>query len=318
MPIEFKFILFQILIITPFIAGSLVKKRIGDLERSSKRIVSINLMFVEPLIGFWTIWGLSLSFDLVYLPVSGFALVLLGFLFGRFGARALGLFGKRRITFHISTSLANHGFTMGGFICYLFLGEQGLGLALIFLIYFIPFIYLFIFPYSRLKSTGDGLTFGSLRDLVINTRNMPIYGGMLALVLQLAGISRPEIFFPVDLLIMISVVLYYFILGTNFNLSDLKANRREQAVLTLVKFIILPAVTWSVLNLFDLDRGVETVIFIQSFMPAAVYSVVTSVLFDLDSRLASGLFVVNTIIFILLVLPVLFILRGIPASPLLP
>ncbi len=175
MSIEYKFILFQFLIITPFLAGSLTGKRINDLEKTSKRIVNINLMFVEPLIGFWSIWGLTLSTDLVLLPVSGLALVFTGFVFGKISAGFLNIKGIRRITYHISSTLANHGFTMGGFICYLFLGERGLGLSLIFLLYFIPFIYLFIFPYARLQSEGEGISFGSLRELVVNTRNMPIY-----------------------------------------------------------------------------------------------------------------------------------------------
>ncbi len=117
---------------------------------------------------------------------------------------------------------------------------------------------------------------------------------------------------------MVSVILYYFILGTNFSLSDVKANIPEQAVLALVKFILLPVLAWALLSLVNLDPAVETVILVQSFMPAAVYSVVTSVLFDLDSRLASGLFVVNTIIFITVVLPALFLIRGIPGLLLQP
>jgi predicted permease len=55
---------------------------------------------------------------------------------------------------------------------------------------------------------------------------------------------------------------------------------------------------------------VEAVIVIQSFMPVAIYSVVASVLFDLDKELASNLFVFNTLFFLLIVLPLLFVFKG--------
>jgi hypothetical protein len=45
-------------------------------------------------------------------------------------------------------------------------------------------------------------------------------------------------------------------------------------------------------------------------MPAAIYSVVSSVLFDLDAGFASNLFVWNSLIFLAGILPALFIFRG--------
>ena len=44
---------------------------------------------------------------------------------------------------------------------------------------------------------------------------------------------------------------------------------------------------------------------IQGFMPAAVNSVLIASLFGLNARMASALFVVNTAIFLVLVLPIL-------------
>ena len=72
---------------------------------------------------------------------------------------------------------------------------------------------------------------------------------------------------------------------------------------------MVPAATFAVLSVVNLDSQVEKVILVQSFMPAAIYSVVASVLFDLDTRLSSNLFVLNSLIFLLLVLPLLFMFR---------
>ena len=62
-----------------------------------------------------------------------------------------------------------------------------------------------------------------------------------------------------------------------------------------------------------LEGMVASVILLQAFMPAAIYTVVTAVLFELDAALASSLMVCNTIIFLLLILPLIFLLK----SPLL-
>ena len=47
------------------------------------------------------------------------------------------------------------------------------------------------------------------------------------------------------------------------------------------------------------------IVLTQGFMPAGVYSVLLSNIFGLNARLASALFVVNTGLFLLVVLPIL-------------
>jgi predicted permease len=49
---------------------------------------------------------------------------------------------------------------------------------------------------------------------------------------------------------------------------------------------------------------------LEAFMPVAVYSVISSILFDLDSGLASGMFVLNTLFFLFLVLPFIMLASG--------
>ena len=53
------------------------------------------------------------------------------------------------------------------------------------------------------------------------------------------------------------------------------------------------------------SRTIRVVLTIMSFAPAATYSVVAAVLYDLDQDFAGGLFVTNVVAFLFLVLPVL-------------
>ncbi|PKL40086.1 MAG: hypothetical protein CVV44_07685 [Spirochaetae bacterium HGW-Spirochaetae-1] len=311
MPVEIKFILFQLVIIIPFILGSFLKRQFRNPSGVAQKIVRANLIFVEPFVVIWSIWGLALTPELLLLPLAGLILVLGGFMLGYATVAFTRLKEKSRATYLISSSLANHGFTMGGFLCYIFGGFNGLGMSSIFLVYFMPYIFAVIFPFAGFASRKEGFSLDMLKKLFINRQNMPLYATGLALTLHLFHIPRPAFAFPMDMILMVSISMYYITLGLNFTFSDIKALRPEHLFLALGKFIALPALTWGALRFIELDRDIESVIMLQSFMPAAIYSVLSSILYDLDMRLASGLFVVNTVIFLVVVLPVLFLLNGV-------
>jgi len=309
-PTELKFAIFQLVIILPFMAGSLLKKRLKNPEKTSKRFISINLTIFEPPIVLWSIWGLTLSAEMIFLPVAGVCLAVSGFFIGKLAVQKIHLAKKDAKTLVISSALANHGFTMGGFLCYLFAGEQGLALSAIFLVYFIPFTFLFIFPYANVKDKNQVFQWAFLRDLLFSLRNMPLYAVFIAIIIRLAGISRPEVWFPLDILLIISISIYYFMLGINFKFDDLNFFKKEHIFLALQKFFLLPAITFFILEYAAISDSIKMVIKLESIMPAAIYSVITAILFDLNARQASGLFVVNSILFIFIVFPLLYFTRN--------
>ena len=134
---------------------------------------------------------------------------------------------------------------------------------------------------------------------------------LLAAGTNMLGIQRPGIFFPVDLLLFMSIILYYLTLGINFTGFSLRGRLKEQAAVCAIKFFALPLIVLAVLNLLPLAPLIKTVILIQAFMPVAIYTVVTSVLFKMDTGFASGMMVVNTLLFLTVVLPVLVLLKDV-------
>jgi hypothetical protein len=138
---------------------------------------------------------------------------------------------------------------------------------------------------------------------------MPFYAVVGSVILLSLGIQRPGLAFPVDLFIIVSMALYYFTLGLNFEMPSFFTSGRENAALAGIKFILVPAVTLLILAAVHLDPALEAVILLQAFMPAAIYSVVASVLYELDAALASNMFVWNTLIFLAGVLPAIFLFR---------
>jgi len=304
-----KFILFQLVILLPFCAGMVFKKRFSDIRETSRRLIRANLVTIEPIVVLWSVWGLELSGDLAVLPAAGLVLVLAGIPLGFLFASALKLGKERRLTFVMSASLSNHGFTLGGFLCYIFFGERGLGYSFIFISYFMPYVFLFIFPAARALSKHALLGKEPFWRYTFNLQNMPLFAVFFALALRLCGLPRPKVSFPVDLFIMVSVGIYYFSLGINFKAGEMKSLLPEFGYFSLIKFLLLPLATGLALRAVRLDPLAESVIMLQSFMPAAIYSVVVSVLFELEEKLASGLFVLSTIAFMTVVLPVIFFLK---------
>jgi len=310
MSIYLKFILFQAAVVIPFVAGACARRRINAPQHSTRNLVRINIIGLEPLIVLWCAWGLKISPVIMILPVAGFGIIATGVMAGSCAAKLLKLSGKRRQTFLISSSLANHGFTMGGFLCYFFLGEQGLGLSALFCLYFIPYVYCLVFPYARAGSSKKISFRGFFKKFALDSQNLPLFAMTAGLFLNAAGIRRPDIAFPVNALLMASIALYYFTLGISFTQGAIHGIRKELIAVSAIKFVIVPGLTFIVLSLLPLALSVKTVIQLQSFMPAAIYSMVTAVLFDLDTDLASGLFVCNTVVFLTAVLPLLFLLKG--------
>ncbi len=304
-----RFLLFQLMIIAPFLAGMAFRKRISSARDLTRRLIRLNLVLIEPCIAIWSIWGLDLRRDMAVLPVSGLLLAVTGLVLGRMVLAALPLQGRSKASFLISSSIANHGFTMGTFLCFFFLGEEGLGLSFLFVSYFLIYVFTVIFPYARSVSSPLEDRPG-IRAYVLDIQNLPLLAVAIALVLHVFRVPRPGVSFPIDPLMMISIAVYYFSLGMSFTPSRVFSFLRENAALSFIKFLAVPAITVGVLAMVTLDPKVEAVIIIQSFMPAAIYSVIASVLFDLDESLASNLFVINTLFFLLCVLPLLFVFKG--------
>ncbi|TAL39321.1 MAG: hypothetical protein EPN93_01935 [Spirochaetes bacterium] len=306
MNVVVKFLVFQVIIIGPFIAGYALKRRFDDPARFSRTLIRANLATIEPAIVFWSVWGLDLSRGLMLLPVAGLALCAAGLVLGLPASRALGLGGARGHMFRISAMLANHGFTLGGFACYLILGEQGLAYSFIFVSYFMPFVFLAVFPYAaHVSKTAAPAT--ERMPIILGLHNMPLAAIAGALGLRALGIDRPAIWFPSEALLLASISVYYLTLGMNFTQGDVRSSWKEISAMSAIKFLLVPAAAWIITGLAGFEGTVRAVVIVQSFMPAAIYSVVVSVLYGLDARLASGLFVGTSVIFLVLVFPLMLL-----------
>ncbi len=311
---------FQGLVLLSFVGGMLARRRAGPQADLNRTLVRINLIVFEPVIVFWATWGLAPDPAQLILPLGGLIFVLWGFAcaaaFARvfFSRGALQLGPLRRPVYLISGSLGNHGFTLCGTLAFLWLGENGLGLAAIFTLYFTPYVFLFIFPYaeSAASASADG---ASRRTPIwrqwLSWNYLPLYATLLALALVFGGVPRPDWQLPVHWLLVPTVSLYYLTLGLSFNSRSWLLNWPTIFSFAAIKFALIPAIcglfllALKLLFAYELAADYEALLWIMAFAPAATYSVVASVLYRLDEDFAAELFVTNVGVFLIGVLPVL-------------
>jgi len=303
--ITVKFILFQFVILVPFILGFLKKDSFPQKTKIINRIVLTNLTVFEPPIIFWSIWGLKLDRQFIILPIAGFTIVVMGFIFGKLLLFKKKIQTSKRKTFLISSSLANHGFTLGGFFSYILLGEKGLALASIFIIYFMPYTFLFIFNYAN-----GSKNFAEFKQNFLSKKNMPLYAIIAGLTINLLGIKRPSFYFPTNILLLISISLYYFTLGLNFYIDKISSEKIYNLFLILIKFLLIPGFTFLILINLNIQKEIKEIIFIESIMPAAIYSVITTILYKLEKELAANMFVINTLFFLFIVMPLFLFFKS--------
>jgi len=297
------------------VSGYLASSRFGLPERFAKKIMTAVLVSFNWLIALLVIWRMQLTGRLIWLPIVGVVLML------TITALSTGLFHfldldrKSRLTLILAAGLSNMGYTGGAFICYALFGAEGLALANIYPLFWLPLVYLIFFPLLkihelRLRDSNAKFRFGQVLDF----RFLVLPAVIVAIILNLTGLESPAFIAKlhiIDILVYIASSLAFFAIGLQVNLSRLKNHINLYFRLALVKFILTPVVAILLIWLLALTGQnltvlAQRVIIVLSVAPSAVLMVTMSNVFDLDGPLASALWVVTTAVFAAIVVPVLF------------
>jgi hypothetical protein len=227
---------------------------------------------------------------------------------------------KERGLFALAGGVGNNGFTMGAFVLYLLYGEPGLGLANIYVLLFVPVVVLGMYPLARHYATDQPT--GSLTSLmlrsVLDWRSVGLPVIVAAIGLSALGVPRPPqvtAWRLVDLLVYTVTPLAFFGIGLRLHFSRVLPLWRLLAGLALVRFVVcaavgvtLAAITW--LTPWPIRDLRWNVFVIEAFVPTSVTMVAVANMFGLHPREASVLFVGNTVMYLVFVLPVIGWLFG--------
>jgi predicted permease len=222
-----------------------------------------------------------------------------------------------RLTAVMAGGLANLSHTGGAFVCYAIFGLEGYALGQLYLALWLPMVYLMWMPILKSyeqRNLGRKEAFTG-RDL-FDARLMGLWAMVAGLALNFSHWPTPPVltaWYVMDPFIYAASGLSFFAIGMRLSISRLKNYIPLYFTLGAVKFVLTPAVAALILwlcsgwfsDLSDLSRKV---IMVQSAAPCAVLMVTMANIFDLDSRMGSALWVVNTAAFAIVVTPILFVI----------
>lgn len=316
-----QFLIFILFCITSLVGGYTFRRRNWIHEDYSRQIHWITVVLVWPLamlICLWRIppkaenlWLLAIQPILMFCTAYGMIPLARFFRFtnAQTGVMVLG------------AGLSNNGFTLGAYLCYSLLEppQEALAYGLAFVSVQVASMVMLIYPlaqhYSR--SSSESHPGGSILKLIVssyfNARAAALYTALAGITLAIMNVPFPKV---IDQWHIVTILFYlgafggYFGIGLRLRLGDSLSYSKHIMLLGGVKFVAAPLVAAMVLMLirstpWPLNHLAQQVTSIESFMPAGIIMVMLANLFGLDARMASVLWMWNTVMFLAIPLGVI-------------
>lgn len=208
--------------------------------------------------------------------------------------------------------------TLGGMICFFYLGEEGYALVPIFT-FFIRLLYFGLgYPIAHMYADSTIIQKESLERLLEVLKDPFFYVGvgsvLIGFLLNLSNLQRPQIYGSInEILIPLTTFILLFSVGLTFKLSRVTRYIKECLLISLVKFFIVPASILIIGLLFGyqhVNNGLPLkVSLILSAMPVAFNSVIAANIYNLNIDLVNSCWIFTTFA-VLLVLPIILFIAG--------
>ena len=302
-------------LILPLVVGYVLYQRRLLSDTAVNRLIRINVIVFFTLLSLFSFWALPLTRDLLLLPAF-FALIILfpGFLSWRF-------LGRRfhspidRGTHLISALLSNIG-TLGGICAYIIYGERGFAYAQIGGACQNLTLVLLAFPaaqYFYLLHKAHGRTARmegrGFLGLLVSWNQLSILGMAAGLLLNIGGFARPPVLSEAfSYIIHVSAWFAMLPVGSLINIRRARHFFYLTADMILLRFLIVPLVTYAAAQIFIRDPIVQNALVIFASVPAAINATLTARLYRLNVDYTIAVFLVTTILYLTVLFPVTFFL----------
>lgn len=291
-----------------------------ELMQIRKSLQTVALLVFTPLTFLGAVWVVELdNLKLLALPfIEVFAIVLGGSLACAL-ARALRLTRRQTGAYIVTGAFGNVG-SMGGLICYMFLGEAAFALAGFYRLFDAFMFFGFALPLARSFSLDQaaGETPGSrFRKVLADPFVLIPLGGLTAgLILNLTGIPRPAFFARVNSVFIPAIpVLLLFTIGTAMRFGSIRTYLGKSALVVLAKQVLVPAAAVGIalaLGYGTIADGLPLkVVLILSCMPVAFMAMVPPMIYDLDADLANSNWLLTNALLVVLVPALYFAVQAI-------
>jgi len=295
-------------LIVGYIIQQLEQRKIIQLSISQKELrkllQKIAILFFLPISSIGALWIIKIEdVRIAALPFLGFFALLVGGVLGLIAAKLLKLNRKKSGSMFTCGSFSNIS-SIGGLICYLFLGEKGYALFSLYKLFEVITYFAIGFPIA--KSFSSNFT---IKDNII-TRLKKIFMDIFVVVaiasmaiglfLNLSGIERPEFYKTINaIFIPLGTVILLISIGLGMKFGKVRNYISECLAISSIKFILVPLIvsaTAFLLGFAEIEEGLPLkIVIILSSMPVAFTAIIPPSIYDLDLDLANSCWLVTTL-----------------------
>lgn len=301
-------------IIVPFTLAYLAVKYFKKLnEHSFDVFMLFHLRVFFPIGSFLAIWNLNLTPEMIWLPIAGVLMHLLPYWLAFLRLKKYD-YDYRSKGSYLLVMLVSNAAMLGSMTSYFLLGETSYAYTAL-ILSLGPFMVNGIgyLTAARYQSLAEGTAVkGSVKDVLknlISWNQMALYLTIIGLILNFLNVPRPQIASDI-----ISVNIHFAMwsvivpLGASLSFAGVKKYRYISIDVSVIKFIIVPAILILLSFIFIKDQMALKTILLIAASPAPMVAVMFSKLFKLNVDLAMSPFIYTTLIYIALMVPVFIIL----------
>ena len=203
--------------------------------------------------------------------------------------------------------------TLGGMICFFYLGEEGYALVPIFTLLIRLLYYGLGYPIAHMYADDFVEQKETIKKIIEVIKDPFFYVGvgsvLVGISLNLSSLKRPEIYTTInEILIPLTTFILLFSVGLTFKFSRVFKYLKECFIISLIKFTVVPATILVIALLLDyqsISQGLPLkVSLILSAMPVAFNSVIAANIYNLNVDLVNSCWIFTTFA-VLLILPLL-------------
>lgn len=311
MDITIKLIYMGIDLVLPLALGYYCRQRQWLNEALCNQIIDVNITLFCTILATLSFWIMPLNPALLWLPVFGLLLSFIPGLAGYWIIRGKYADGPDKASYLASAMLSNIGI-LGGLCTFFLFGELGFAYNQIIAMFQNLVFFLFCFPMAyyynkRWSKNTDGTEKITFVSLFFNRKQLPVAGVVAGILLYVGGIPRPEILGSLfNALIHISAWTALLPVGYSIQFSEMKHYYSSILNILPVKFLITPLAGYFIASQLFTDPAVLGTILIAASAPAGINAVFLARLYDFNVHIAGAAFFLTTIIFLMIVYPVLF------------
>ena len=277
-----------IFIVMGYLSKMSFKEKIDD-----KTITLINVYFLQVFLTFWGLLIRPVDVTLLYAPSIYIFITLLILIVSAVVAKKFFYEKKEYSIATVSALIANTG-NLGIPLCIAIFGEESIpyttviNLMNVFVVYTVG-----VFYYSR--GSFD------VRTSLLNIVKLPIlWAAFVAIILSVAG-YRPDGVILNTLMMgaYASMTMQLFLFGIYMHGAQIRLiSKKLIAWVVAMKFLVVPAVTFTVLSFVDISPSLKGIIFIEMLMPLAVANVNLASLYDCQPKTVTVLTFITSFLFL--------------------